>query len=111
MILDYNIRGQVKITRNNFDKADPEGGGTTTSGAYNFFFRMDGDCEKQGPRKTQEFHNLVVKTPAQQQRSLLREYERKTRVLFYWKRMVRFRHGIQSQGRPNWATESWILRR
>jgi Zn-finger protein len=70
MTLDYTVRGQVKITMINyvdeiltaFDKADPKGGGTKTSAAFENLFRIDEDCEKLQPNKAVEFHNLVAKT-------------------------------------------------
>jgi hypothetical protein len=67
MILDYTIRGQVKIMMINyvdeilsaFDKADPKGHGTKTSAASKNLFKIDEDCEKLQPRsKAVEFHNL-----------------------------------------------------
>jgi hypothetical protein len=70
MILDYTVRGQVKITMFDyvdeistaFDKAEPKGGGTKTSAAYDSLFKVDENCEKLKQDKSVEFHNLVAKT-------------------------------------------------
>jgi hypothetical protein len=70
MTLDYTMRGQVKVTMlgyisdilNAFDKAELKGGGTKTSAAPTNLFKVDEDCDKLGPEKAKEFHNLVAKT-------------------------------------------------
>jgi hypothetical protein len=70
MTLDYTVRGQVKITMFDyvdeilaaFDKAEPKGGGTKSSGAPKSIFKVDESCEKLKQDKDVEFHNLVAKT-------------------------------------------------
>jgi hypothetical protein len=70
MTLDYNVRGQVKITMFDYvdeilaaiDKAEPKGGGTKTSTAPDSIFKIDERCAKLAQNKDVEFHNLVKKT-------------------------------------------------
>jgi hypothetical protein len=70
MTLDYTIRGQVNISMfdyvdeiiNAFDKAEPKGGGTKSSAASDYLFKVNEVCEKLPPDKAVEFHNLVAKT-------------------------------------------------
>jgi hypothetical protein len=70
MNLDYNVRGQVKITMYNyvdeiltaFDNAEPKDGGTKTSESPASLFKVDENCEKLKQDKTMEFHNLVATT-------------------------------------------------
>jgi hypothetical protein len=70
MTLDYTVRGQVNISMfdyvdeniNAFDKAEPKGGGTKSSAAPDYLFKLDADREKLPPEKAVEFHNLVAKT-------------------------------------------------
>jgi hypothetical protein len=54
MTLDYTVRGQVKITMFDyvdeiltaFNKSEPNGGGTKSSGAPKSHFKVDESCEK-----------------------------------------------------------------
>jgi hypothetical protein len=70
MTLDYNVRGQVKITMFDyvdeiltaFNKAEPKGGGTNTSAAPGSLFKVDENCEKLKQDKAVKFHNLVANT-------------------------------------------------
>jgi len=69
MQLDYSVRGQVKITMQQyieeilaaFEKADPKETGTKDSAAPPNLFTVDEDCEKLPPTRVVEFHNLVAK--------------------------------------------------
>jgi hypothetical protein len=69
MTLDYTLPGRVKITMFEFleevivafDNADPKGGGTKTSAVPSDLFKIDEDCHKLSPKKSKEFHNIVVK--------------------------------------------------
>jgi hypothetical protein len=70
MILDYTVRGQVKIAMFDyvdeiltaFVKAEPKGGGTNTSAAPDSLFKIDEICEQLKQNKAVEFRNLVAKT-------------------------------------------------
>jgi hypothetical protein len=70
MTLDYTVHGQVNISMfdyvnkiiNDFDKAEPKGGGTKSSTAPDNLFKVNEDREKLQPEKAIEFHNLVAKT-------------------------------------------------
>jgi hypothetical protein len=70
MTLDYSLPGRVMITMFEYimeiiaayDNADPKGGGTKTSAAPENLFKIDDDCKKLNPVKSQEFHTLVAKT-------------------------------------------------
>jgi hypothetical protein len=70
MILDYIVRGQVKITMFDyvyeiitaFNKAELKGGGTKSSAKLESLFKVDESFKKLNQDKDVEFHNLVVKT-------------------------------------------------
>jgi hypothetical protein len=70
MTLDYSLPGRVMIIMFEYimeiiaayDKADPKGSGTKTSAAPENLFKIDDDCKKLDPVKSQEFHTLVAKT-------------------------------------------------
>jgi hypothetical protein len=47
---------------NAFDKVEPNGGGTKSSGTPDNLFKLNEDREKLQPEKAVEFHNLVAKT-------------------------------------------------
>jgi hypothetical protein len=70
MTLDYTVRGQVNITMFDyvddiltaFEKAELNGGGTTSSASPKSFLKVDESCEKLKQDKAVEFLNLVAKT-------------------------------------------------
>jgi hypothetical protein len=70
MTLDYSLPGRVMITIFEYimeiiaayNKADLKGGGTKTSAAPENHFKIDDDCKKLDPVKSQELHTLVAKT-------------------------------------------------
>jgi hypothetical protein len=59
MTLDFTVRGQVRITMfdyvdeivTDFDKAEPQGGGTKTSAAPDSLFKVDESCMKLDQKK------------------------------------------------------------
>ena len=71
MTLDFSVKGQVKVSMfeyideiiEAFDKAQGCNSTTTqNSAAPSDLFKVDEDCDKLGPNKAKEFHNLVAKT-------------------------------------------------
>jgi hypothetical protein len=70
MVLDYTVRGQVKLNMFDFlkeimtafDKADPAATGTKSSAAPDNLFVVNEDSKGLPPEKAVQFHNLVAKT-------------------------------------------------